>query len=138
MDCLTPEQRHYAMSQVRSKDTAPEMVVRRLVHGMGYRYHLHVKTLPGCPDLVFPARRKVIFIHGCWWHGHDCPRGARAAKINAAYWERKIRGNAERDAVVHEKLTAQGWETLVVWECMLRDKEQLRLSLVSFLGKRNA
>src|SRR5205814_5907334 len=93
----TPEQRSRIMRAVKGRDTAPEMTVRRIVHGMGYRYRLHRKDLPGKPDLVFPRDHKVIFVHGCFWHGHDCQRGARAPKMNADYWSTKIARNRNRD-----------------------------------------
>ncbi|MBW8636651.1 very short patch repair endonuclease [Hoeflea sp. WL0058] len=105
------------MRAVKSRDTAPEMVVRRLVHALGYRYRLHRRDLPGVPDLVFPGRRKVVFVHGCFWHGHDCPRGARAPKTNADYWRAKIARNTARDARNAQALTDAGWRVLTVWEC---------------------
>lgn len=105
------------MRAVKSKDTTPEMVVRRLVHGMGYRYRLHQKDLPGKPHLVFAGRRKVIFVNGCFWHSHDCPRGARQPKANADYWKAKIGRNVTRDADSAAALQASGWQVLTVWEC---------------------
>ena len=105
------------MRAVKCKDTAPEMVVRRLVHSLGYRYRLHRRDLPGKPDLVFGPRRKVIFVHGCFWHGHTCKRGNRQPKTNADYWRKKIQVNKERDKSTLEELRARGWEILVVWEC---------------------
>lgn len=107
------------MRRVKSTDTSPEMRVRRALHRQGYRYRLHVKGLPGTPDLVFPRRRKVIFVHGCFWHGHDCVRGARTPKRNRDYWISKIDRNRERHANVVEELQAMGWRVLTVWECDL-------------------
>jgi DNA mismatch endonuclease (patch repair protein) len=121
------------MRAVKSKDTTPELRVRRLLHGMGYRYRLHRKDLPGHPDLVFVGRRKVIFIHGCFWHGHDCHRGARVPKTNADYWTAKIGRNRDRDARALNALAEQGWRALVLWECELKDEADLRASLHAFL-----
>lgn len=133
MDNLTPDQRSAQMSKVRSKDTKPEMFVRRLVHGMGYRYRLHVGTLPGKPDLVFPSRRKIIFVHGCFWHGHDCPLG-RIPKSRVEFWVGKIEANRSRDAVNIGKLERLGWTSLAVWECQLRGAGRLAGKIRRFLG----
>lgn len=105
------------MRAIKSTDTNPELVVRRLVHSLGYRYRLHRKDLPGKPDLVFGPRRKVIFVHGCFWHGHDCRRGFRTPGENPQYWTGKIGRNVERDAVNQAKLMEAGWKILTVWEC---------------------
>ncbi|HWU49204.1 MAG TPA: DNA mismatch endonuclease Vsr [Asticcacaulis sp.] len=121
------------MRAVKSKDTAPELRVRRLLHGMGYRYRLHRKDLPGHPDLVFAGRKAVIFIHGCFWHGHDCRRGARMPKTNADYWTVKIGRNRERDARALNALAEQGWRALTLWECELKDESALRQTLRAFL-----
>lgn len=121
------------MRAVKSKDTKPEMIVRRLVHSLGYRYRLHRRELPGKPDLVFGARRKVVFIHGCFWHGHDCKRGSRRPKTNINYWSRKISRNRERDANAQESLRRDGWAVLVIWECELKDSNILQQRLVGFL-----
>lgn len=116
-DPLTPEERSKRMSLVRAKDTKPELRVRRLVHSLGYRYRLHARDLPGCPDLVFPGRRKVIFVHGCFWHQHDCPMGNRMPKTRVGFWQRKLEGNVKRDAESKRQLRKDGWKVLVVWEC---------------------
>lgn len=121
------------MRAVKSRDTKPEMLVRRTVHGMGYRYRLHRKDLPGKPDLVFPSRRKAILIHGCFWHGHDCPRGARIPKSNRSYWKRKISRNKERDAKSLTEMTRRGWSVLTVWECQMKDEDALHSRLRRFL-----
>lgn len=121
------------MRAVRSRDTGPEMTVRRLTHSMGYRYRLHVRALPGAPDLVFSARRAVIFVHGCFWHQHDCPRGSRIPKTRREYWLPKLRGNRERDGRHQEALAEAGWRVLVIWECQLRDESQLRCRIRTFL-----
>jgi DNA mismatch endonuclease (patch repair protein) len=109
------------MQAVKSKDTAPEMVVRRALHAAGFRFRLHRRDLPGCPDLTFPGRRKVIFVHGCFWHGHDCARGARVPKTNTAYWVAKVARNQARDEKNCLELERVGWKAMVIWECATRD-----------------
>lgn len=133
-DKLTPENRSALMSRIRSRDTKPEMAVRRLLHGLGYRYVLHDTRLPGKPDLVFPSRRKVLFVHGCFWHGHDCGRGFRPVK-NAEFWAAKIDGNRARDRRHVRAISAQGWQVLTVWECAIRSDRMavLERRLVKFL-----
>lgn len=121
------------MRSVRGKNTRPEMVVRRLAHRLGYRFRLHRRDLPGSPDLVFPARRAVIFVHGCFWHQHDCPRGARRPSSNASYWHPKLARNVERDGEVRQRLGDEGWRVLAIWECEMRDSEQLSRRLTGFL-----
>jgi len=116
----SPEERRRIMQAVKSCNTIPEIRVRRLVHAEGYRYRLHVRLLPGCPDLVFPSRRKVIFVNGCFWHGHTCARGSRVPKANRQYWERKIARNKERDLASLNELEALGWQVLTIWECEMR------------------
>ena len=132
-DVFTPEQRSAVMRRVRSKDTRPELALRRLFTGMGLRYRLHRRDLPGSPDVAFIGRRTAVFVHGCFWHGHDCRRGARAPKQNAAYWASKIARNRARDAEVGARLQAVGWRALVVWECELRDATALRARLACAL-----
>ena len=122
------------MRRVKGKDTGPELTVRRLLHGLGFRYRLHRRDLPGAPDLVFPSRRAALFVHGCFWHGHDCARGARAPKQNAEYWAAKIRRNRTRDAETERALAALGWRAIVVWECELRDRAALTARLVQALS----
>lgn len=121
------------MRAVHSTDTSTEMAVRRLLHASGYRYRLHRDNLPGKPDIVFPSRKKAIFVHGCFWHGHDCKRGARMPKTNREYWMRKIGRNVERDRAHCEHLAALGWEVLVVWECEVKELPKLRERLINFL-----
>ena len=128
--------RSAVMRAVKSANTKPELVVRRLAHQLGFRFRLHRKTLPGCPDLVFVALSKAIFVNGCFWHGHDCKRGARVPKSNAQYWRAKIAGNRARDAKVREELAAHGWDVLTVWECQTRDPGLLRAQLQDFLRPR--
>ena len=133
MDSLTPEQRSAQMAKVRSKDTKPEMFVRRLVHRMGYRYRLHRRSLPGKPDLVFGPRKKVIFVHGCFWHGHNCSLG-RIPKSRVDFWETKIRTNRSRDEANLARLEELGWKPLVIWECQLKKAEDLEIKIREFLG----
>jgi DNA mismatch endonuclease, patch repair protein len=127
--------RSAVMRAVKSTNTKPELVVRRLAHQLGFRFRLHRKTLPGCPDLVFVARRKAIFVNGCFWHGHDCPRGARMPKSNAQYWRSKIAGNRARDSKALEELVAAGWSVLTVWECETKDLALVCAQLQSFLRR---
>jgi DNA mismatch endonuclease (patch repair protein) len=125
-DVLTADQRRLNMSRIRSKDTKPEMIVRSLVHRMGYRFRLHDKTLPGKPDLVLKRYKTVIFVHGCFWHMHTCRWGQVKPKTSAEFWENKRRRNAARDEEVIRQLEAMGWRVIVVWECETRDVERLR------------
>ena len=135
MDRLTPEERSRLMSRVRGKDTKPEMAVRRLVHRMGFRFRLHRRDLPGCPDLVLPRHRKAILVHGCFWHSCARCHAGRVPGSNVAYWEPKLRRNVERDAVNEEALRLAGWEVLVVWECQTRARRapELEARLGAFL-----
>ncbi|MFC4257411.1 very short patch repair endonuclease [Marinobacter lacisalsi] len=134
MDSLTPVERSERMSRVRHKNTKPEMVVRRLVHGMGYRFRLHAKDLPGSPDLVFRSRRSVIFVHGCFWHRHSGCRLARLPKSRTTFWSQKLEENQQRDRRNQEELRELGWSVLVVWECELRDLEGVGRKLKGFLN----
>jgi DNA mismatch endonuclease (patch repair protein) len=122
------------MRAVKSKDTAPELLVRRLLHSKGYRYRLHRSDLPGCPDLVFPSRKKVLLIHGCFWHGHDCARGSRVPKTNTDYWTKKVARNRARDVRSREQIEAAGWKVLTVWECEIKDSHRLSKRLSRFLS----
>lgn len=124
------------MALIRGKDTSAEMVVRRLVHSLGYRYRLHAKDLPGRPDMVFRSRRKVIFVHGCFWHRHEDPscKLARLPKSRLEFWLPKLNANRERDGKNRDKLGELGWKSLVVWECELGDLASLRRALKKFLG----
>jgi DNA mismatch endonuclease (patch repair protein) len=133
-DVFTAEQRSAVMARVKGRDTGPELKLRRLLHGAGYRYRLQVRDLPGRPDLAFPRRRAAVFVHGCFWHGHDCPRGARAPKANADYWQAKIARNRARDAAVQSDLAARGWTGLVVWECELKQPDAVLRRLRAALG----
>lgn len=135
MDVLTPEQRKLNMSRIRNKDTRPEIIVRSLVHGLGYRFRLHVKSLLGKPDLVFASQRKIIFVHGCYWHMHKCKYGRVTPKTNAEFWQNKRSGNVERDRKNLALLRKDGWQVFVVWECWLRKPELLKKRVVDFLDK---
>jgi DNA mismatch endonuclease (patch repair protein) len=136
---MTPDElRSRTMRAVKSKSTKPEMAIRRLTHALGFRFRLHRKDLPGSPDLVFPARRKVIFVHGCFWHGHDCPRGARVPKTNRLYWLAKIACNKARDGKSLALLAKLGWEALTIWECELQKPSAISSRISQFLGSSKA
>ena len=130
---ITDPERSRIMRTVKAKDTGPEMVVRRMLHKLGNRYRLRRTDLPGKPDLVFPSRKAVIFVHGCFWHGHDCKRGARTPKTNTKYWTDKIHRNVARDVQAIKELEALGWRVLVVWECGLGDLKLLKSRMLRFL-----
>ena len=119
-DVFTPEKRSAVMRRVKGRDTAPEMKVRRMLRAAGIGYRLGGCGLPGRPDVVMKGRKVVVFVHGCFWHGHDCPRGARKPQANADYWRNKIDRNRVRDARVAAELTAEGWRVVTAWECCLR------------------
>ncbi|MGE0828485.1 MAG: very short patch repair endonuclease [Hyphomonadaceae bacterium] len=133
-DPFDTEKRSAIMRAIKSCNTKPELIVRRAAHGLGYRYSLTRTDLPGKPDLAFVSRRKAIFVHGCFWHGHDCKRGARTPKANAAYWSGKIARNRARDGANAAALVALGWTSLAVWECELSDSSALEKRLRRFLG----
>ncbi len=120
MDTRTPAKRSEIMASVRSKNTGPELVVRKWLTSKGYRYRLQRKDLPGCPDIVFPARRKVIFVHGCFWHGHRCAKG-RPPKSRLNYWLPKLDENKKRDARNIRKLKRSGWGVMTIWQCQIKD-----------------
>jgi len=126
------------MRRIRSQHTSPEMRVRRIVYALGYRYRLHMKGLPGRPDLVFRPRRKIIFVHGCFWHAHDaprCPEFGRRVKTNQGYWSPKLAGNRERDKLHLVALRKQGWKVLTVWDCETKNLDRLARRLRRFLGE---
>ncbi|MFV0294924.1 MAG: very short patch repair endonuclease [Hyphomicrobiaceae bacterium] len=124
MDTRSPAQRRRIMQSVKTKDTGPEMIVRRMLHNHGYRYRLHRKDLPGRPDIVFKGRRKVIFVHGCFWHGHGCSKG-KLPKSKLNYWQPKIEQNKTRDDRNIAELEAAGWKVLVIWQCEIANSEAL-------------
>lgn len=134
-DTLTPSERSKRMALIGGKNTGPEWVVRRMIHAMGFRYRLHGKDLPGCPDLVFRRLHKVIFVHGCFWHRHPDPNCnlARLPKSRVEFWGKKLGENRERDIRNEQALSTAGWKVMVVWECELRHKEQLKNRLKQFL-----
>lgn len=123
------------MARIRSRDTKPEMIVRRLLHGEGYRYRLHRRDLPGNPDLIFAGRRKVIFVHGCFWHQHEATEclDGRKPKSNTGYWDAKLARNVARDRASVEALEARGWRALIVWACETKTADTLLEKLVRFL-----
>lgn len=131
-DTRTPEQRRRIMQSVKTQDTGPEMAIRRWLHARGYRYRLHRRDLPGSPDIVFPKRRAVIFVHGCFWHGHNCPKG-RLPKSRPEYWKPKIEANQARDRRVRAELRALGWRARDVWQCELKQTLTLGRRLEKFL-----
>lgn len=122
-DVHSAAQRSYNMSRIRGKDTKPELIVRSLVHQMGFRFRLHRKDLPGKPDLVLPKYQKVIFVHGCFWHLHRCRYGKVTPKTNSEFWQNKRQGNVDRDRRQRLKLKKSGWSVLTVWECWTKDIE---------------
>jgi DNA mismatch endonuclease (patch repair protein) len=133
MDTIPAEKRSKIMSNIRSKDTQPELKVRKLLYSLGFRYRLHGKNLPGKPDIVFKGKKKVIFVHGCFWHQHaDCVHGG-IPKSRQEYWEPKLLKNIERDKKNQTKLKEIGWDFLIVWECQLDDMELLSKQLNTFL-----
>jgi DNA mismatch endonuclease (patch repair protein) len=132
-DIMTPARRSEVMSRIRSRNTKPEKSVRSLVHLLGYRFRLHRRSLPGTPDLVFPGRHKVIFVHGCFWHAHKGCKYAVRPKTRAAFWTSKLNGNRERDKQAIKELHKMGWDTHVVWECELSDRRTLEKRLARYL-----
>ncbi len=133
MDSISPEERSEIMARIRSKNMRPEMLVRKLVFALGNRYRLHARDLPGCPDLVFRPRKKVIFVHGCFWHLHaNCPI-ARMPKSRLDFWRPKLEGNRERDEKNRRALSRQGWKVLTLWECQLKNTARLEGRIRRFL-----
>ena len=132
-DPFTPAERSAVMRKVPGKGSSAELKVRKALTALGARYRLHRKDLPGSPDVVMPGRKLALFVHGCFWHGHDCRRGARPPKANADYWTAKIARNRARDVRVQDELRALGWRPETIWECELKDGEALRRKLTAFL-----
>jgi DNA mismatch endonuclease (patch repair protein) len=136
VDVHTVQQRSFNMSRIRSKDTKPEIIVRSLVHQLGFRFRLHRRDLPGRPDLVLPASRKVIFVHGCFWHMHRCRYGRVVPATNRDFWQQKRSANKQRDVRNRKALQAAGWDVLIVWECWTRQPENVLLPrLTAFLQR---
>ena len=135
MDVFSREKRSQIMSRVSGKNTKPEIAVRSLLHNLGYRFRLHRKDLPGKPDITLPKHKKVIFVHGCFWHGHaDCSRSKRPA-TNEEFWHEKLDKNIERDKATVNSLKELGWDVLTVWTCEVKDTNKLKNKLLSFLGR---
>ena len=134
MDTLSPQERSERMGRVLSKHTMPELIVRSVTYGLGYRYRLHARNLPGKPDLVFPSRRKAIFVHGCFWHRHEgCPL-ARLPKSKLEFWVPKLEGNRKRDLQKQAALREAGWEFITIWECQLRNRNRIASVVREFLS----
>ncbi len=133
-DVLTPEQRHRNMASIRSRDTKPEIKVRRLLHGLGYRFKLHGAGLPGKPDIILPRHRKIIFVNGCFWHMHRCRYGKVMPKTNVAFWKKKRLQNRQRDIKTTKNLRIQGWQVLTLWECQIKDDKKFKKMLLGFLN----
>lgn len=136
MDTRNTAKRSEIMSAVRTKNTGPELFVRKLLFAQGYRYRLHRKGLPGRPDIVFPGRNKAVFVHGCFWHGHRCSKG-KLPKSRLYYWRPKIAENKKRDSRNVIQLRRTGWRTLVVWQCEIKNDKMLMRKLKGFLGRPN-
>lgn len=137
IDHVSKEKRSDIMKRIRGKDTAPELMVRKLIYSLGYRYRLHVKELPGKPDLVFLGRKKIIFVHGCFWHGHNCKKG-KPPKTNFDYWLPKLNENQARDARNQTLLESMGWQVLVLWQCEINDTDSLKKIITNFLERASA
>ncbi len=135
VDTSSRRERSRIMAAVKSKGTAPEMTVRRIVSALGYRYRLHVKGLPGCPDLVFASRRKAIFVHGCFWHRHNCRNGRSMPTTRRKYWQEKFRRNRERDSRSRRILRREGWQVLVIWECKIRNSSRTVEAIRRFISE---
>ena len=133
MDILSQSQRSYCMSQVRGKNTKPEKIVRSIIRKLGFRYRLHYKKLPGKPDLVFPSRKEVIFVHGCYWHRHTCRKGKSIPATNTEFWEQKLERNKERDKENRKELYKLGWDVLTIWECQIKNHEKLINRIDNFI-----
>jgi DNA mismatch endonuclease (patch repair protein) len=134
VDHVDRKKRSLIMAAVHSEDTGPEMAVRRILHGLGYRYRLHVRALPGRPDMVFPARRKIVFVHGCFWHRHGDCQYATSPKTRKVFWQSKFADNVERDRRAKRELKRMGWTVLTVWQCELKKRERLTRRLNDFLS----
>jgi DNA mismatch endonuclease (patch repair protein) len=133
MDRITPEHRSWNMSRIRGRDTLPEKRVRSLLHRLGFRFSLRRKELPGKPDIVMPARRAVVFVHGCFWHQHAECRNATMPSTRRSFWEAKLRGNVTRDARMGQQLEALGWQVITIWECELADEDLVAKRLTTML-----
>lgn len=137
IDHVSKEKRSEIMKRIGGKDTTPELMVRKLIYSLGFRYRLHGKELPGKPDLVFSGRKKVIFVHGCFWHGHNCKKG-KPPKTNLDYWLPKLNENQARDARNQKLLESMGWQVLVLWQCEINDTNNLKETISHFLVRDSA
>jgi DNA mismatch endonuclease (patch repair protein) len=132
-DVFSKEKRSWIMSRISGRDTKPEIIVRKLIHSLGFRFRLHVRTLPGNPDIVLPKHRKIIFVHGCFWHGHENCKRSRRPSTNTGFWDKKISGNIERDKTIIVDLYELGWNTLSIWQCDIKNQEKLFELLRNYL-----
>lgn len=132
IDHVSKEKRSEIMKRIRGKDTAPELIVRKLIYSLGYRYRLHGQKLPGKPDIVFAGKKKVIFVHGCFWHGHNCKKG-KPPKSNLDYWLPKLKENRRRDTLNQKLIRSAGWEVLIIWQCQIHDAITLEKAIINFL-----
>ena len=132
-DVFTKEKRSRIMSRIPSKSTKPEMIVRKALYSMGFRYRLHISKLPGCPDIVISKNKKVIFVHGCFWHGHDICKRSKRPETNTEFWNKKLEKNKKRDKEVLEELKCLGWDVLVIWQCQTKNISELNSILINFL-----
>ena len=135
MDVFSKEKRSLIMSRIGGKNTKPELIVRSLLHRMGYRFRLHVADLPGTPDIVLPRHGKVVFVHGCFWHGHKGCKRAKRPATHKSFWNQKIDGNIKHDRKVRQDLRRLGWRVFTVWQCQTRDLDRLHRKLNAFLGE---
>jgi DNA mismatch endonuclease (patch repair protein) len=133
MDRITKTQRSWNMSRIRGANTAPEILVRSLLHRLGYRFRIHDPTLPGKPDIVLPKHRAVVLVHGCFWHRHGC-KSTATPKSNVSFWQAKFKQNVARDTAVRRQLRNAGWRVLTIWACRVNDEEKLEKQLKRFLG----
>jgi len=134
-DVFDPETRSRIMSRVKGRDTSPELIVRRMLHAMGYRFRLHDASLPGRPDIVLPRHGKIVQVHGCFWHGHRGCKRATTPASNTEFWKNKIEGNKARDSRVERRLRRWGWSVMTVWECQTKDPDRLRRRLNGFMTR---
>lgn len=137
VDTLTPEKRSWNMSRIRSTNTKPEIIVRQVLHAMGYRFRLHNPNIPGKPDIILPKYKSVIFVHGCFWHRHKDCKYAYNPKSKVEFWQKKFAGNKIRDQFIENKLSELGWNQIVIWECETKDKNHIQKILKGFLNVRN-
>lgn len=134
-DILTPSQRHAVMSRNKSKGTSPELIIRKLISSQKYRYSSYRKDLPGCPDVVFPKRKKVIFINGCFWHRHTCKKGRSMPATRKKFWQQKFKRTIERDKRNKNELKKLGWKILVIWECQIKNPRKVIAKISNFLKR---